>query len=398
MKLKKCLALALALILMASLAACGSKEGAVFVQSVEQLSKEGGIAPGDRFAGIVVSENVTEIQKDSDKTIEELYVKSGDDVKAGDKLFSYDVEELQLTLDKQRLEKEQLEASIENYKSQIVELEKQYKRAGTRDKLQYAVQIQTTQVDQKEAELNLKTKEAEVQKSETLLKNSTVVSPVDGRVQEISENGTDNNGNPLPYITIQQAGAYRVKGVLGELQRGGIVEGNRIRILSRVDSTKSWMGTVSLVDYENPTQGQGKNDGYISFNGSSDEMTTGSRYPFYVNLDSSDGLLLGQHVYLELDTGDEQSTGLSISESFITYDDDGNPFVWAEKGHKLEKRSVTLGDYNDMQGTYVITEGLTAEDFIAFPDESCAAGVPTTHTEVVTEESGDNSANTEGGV
>ena len=112
MKLKKCLALSLALILMASLAACGSKEGAVFVQSVEQLSKEGGIAPGDRFAGIVVSENVTEIQKDSDKTIEELYVKSGDDVKAGDKLFSYDVEELQLTLDKQRLEKEQLEASI----------------------------------------------------------------------------------------------------------------------------------------------------------------------------------------------------------------------------------------------------------------------------------------------
>lgn len=395
MKLKKCLALALALILTASLAACGSKEGAVFVQSVEQLSQVGGIAPGDRFAGIVVSENVTEIQKDSDKTIEELYVKSGDDVKKGDKLFSYDVEELQLSLDKQRLEKEQLEASIENYKSQIVELEKQYKRAGTRDKLQYAVQIQTTQVDQKEAELNLKTKEAEVQKSETLLENSTVVSPVDGRVQEISENGTDNYGNPLPYITIQQAGAYRVKGVLGELQRGGIVEGNRIRIISRVDATKTWMGTVSLVDYENPTQGQGKSDYYISFSGS-DEMTSGSRYPFYVNLDSSDGLLLGQHVYLELDTGEEESAGLSISESFLAYDDDGTPFVWAEKGHKLEKRSVTLGDYNEMQGTYVITEGLTAEDFIAFPDESCAAGVPTTHTEVTAPE--DSEADLEGGV
>lgn len=395
MKLKKCLALALALILMASLAACGSKEGAVFVQSVEQLSQVGGIAPGDRFAGIVVSENVTEIQKDSDKTIEELYVKSGDDVKKGDKLFSYDVEELQLSLDKQRLEKEQLEASIENYKSQIEELEKQYKRASTRDKLQYSVQIQTTQVDQKEAELNLKTKEAEVQKSETLLENSTVVSPVDGRVQEISENGTDNYGNPLPYITIQQAGAYRVKGVLGELQRGGIVEGNRIRIISRVDSSKTWMGTVSLVDYENPTQGQGKSDYYISSSGT-DEMTSGSRYPFYVNLDSSDGLLLGQHVYLELDTGDAESTGLSVSESFLAYDDDGNPFVWAEKGHKLEKRSVTLGDYNEMQGTYVITEGLTAEDFIAFPDENCVAGAPTTHTEVTAPENSE--ADLEGGV
>ena len=387
MKLKRSLALCLILALAVSLAACGSKEGAGYVQSVEELSKVGGIAPGDRFAGMVVSENVTEIQKDSDKTIEELYVKSGDDVKAGDKLFSYDVEELQLTLDKQRLEKEQLEASIENYKSQIEELEKQYKRAGTRDKLQYAVQIQTNQVDQKEAELNLKTKEAEVKKSEELLENATVVSPVDGRIQEISENGTDNYGNPLPYITIQQAGAYRVKGVLGELQRGGIVEGDRIRILSRVDNSKVWMGTVTLVDYENPTQGNGKNDYYIS--SSSDEMTSGSRYPFYVELDTSEGLLLGQHMYLELDTGDGESTGLSISSAFIAYDDDGTTYVWAESGRKLEKRTVTLGEYNMMQDTYEILEGLTAEDFIAFPDpESCASGVPTTHTETITQESG----------
>ena len=387
MKLKRSLAILLILALAVSLAACGSKEGAVYVQSVEELSKVGGIAPGDRFAGMVVSEHVSEIQKDTDKTVEELYVKSGDDVKAGDKLFSYDVEELQLTLDKQRLEKEQLEASIENYKSQIEELEKQYKRAGTRDKLQYAVQIQTNQVDQKEAELNLKTKTAEVEKSEKLLENSTVLSPVDGRVQEISENGTDNYGNPLPYITIQQAGAYRIKGVLGELQRGGIVEGDRIRIVSRVNSSQVWMGTVTLVDYENPTQGNGKNDYDIS--SSSDEMTSGSRYPFYVELDTSEGLLLGQHVYLELDTGEEESAGLSISSAFIAYDDDGTTYVWAENGRKLEKRTVTLGEYNMMQDTYEILEGLTGEDFIAFPDpESCAPGVPTTHTETVTQESG----------
>ena len=386
MKLKRSLAILLILALAVSLAACGSKEGSVYVQSVEELSKVGGIAPGDRFAGMVVSEHVSEIQKDTDKTVEELYVKSGDDVKAGDKLFSYDVEELQLTLDKQRLEKEQLEASIENYASQLEELEKQYKRAGTRDKLQYAVQIQTTQIDQKEAELNLKTKTAEVEKSEKLLENSTVLSPVDGRVQEISENGTDNYGNPLPYITIQQAGAYRIKGVLGELQRGGIVEGDRIRIVSRVNSSQVWMGTVTLVDYENPTQGNGKNDYYIS---SSDEMTSGSRYPFYVELDTSEGLLLGQHVYLELDTGEEESAGLSISSAFIAFDDDGTTYVWAESGRKLEKRAVTLGQYNMMQDTYEILEGLTAEDFIAFPDpESCASGVPTTHTETVTQESG----------
>lgn len=391
MKLQKILALALAICLTLTLAACGGKEGAVFVQSVKELGGMGGIAPGDRFVGIVVSENVAEIKKDQDKTVEELLVKEGDDVKTGDKLFSYDVEQLQLTLDKQRLEKEQLEATIENLTSQIEDLEKQYKRAGTRDKLQYAVQIQTNQVDLKEAELNLKTKEAEVAKSEEILENSTVVSPVDGRVTQISESGTDDYGNPLPYISIQQAGAYRVKGTLGEMQRGGIIEGDRIRILSRTDST-TWTGTVTLVDYESPVQGN-PNSMYSS--GKGDEMANASRYPFYVELDNNDGLLLGQHVYMEKDTGDQTVTGVQLSSAFIAYNDDGSAYVWAEKGSKLEKRNIVLGDYNGMTDTFQVTEGLSEEDFIAFPDQYCVEGAPTSHTPVVREEE-DGEAGMEG--
>lgn len=392
MKLQKILALALAICLTLSLAACGGEEGAVYVQQVKELGQMGGIAPGDRFVGIVVSENVAEIKKDQDKTVEELLVKEGDDVKTGDELFSYDVEQLQLTLDKQRLEKEQLEATIENLTSQIADLEKQYKRAGTRDKLQYAVQIQTNQVDLKEAELNLKTKEAEVAKSEEILENSTVVSPVDGRVTQISESGTDDYGNPLPYISIQQAGAYRVKGTLGELQRGGIIEGDRMKILSRTDSS-TWIGTVTLVDYESPVQGNA-NSMYSS--GKGDEMANASRYPFYVALDNNDGLLLGQHVYMEKDTGDNVVTGVQLSSAFIAYNEDGSAFVWAEKGSKLEKRNITLGDYNGMTDTFQVTEGLSEEDFIAFPDQYCVEGAPTSHTPIVREDEEGGEAGMEG--
>ena len=216
MNWKKVQALGLAIVLGAAMCGCGSHGSAVYVQSVASLSGMGGIAPGDRFAGIVVSEHVAEIEKDGEKTIAQLLVKEGDDVKEGDALFSYDTEELQLTLDKQRLELEQLKATIENYKSQITELEKDRKRVSTSDKLQYTIQIQSTQVDLKEAELKLKSKETEVAKSEDILANATVLSPVTGRVQAVNENGTDNNGNPLPYISIQQSGSYRVKGVLGE--------------------------------------------------------------------------------------------------------------------------------------------------------------------------------------
>lgn len=104
MKLKKWMSLALCAVLAVTMTACGSKENAVYVQKVGDLMDMGGIAPGDRFAGMVVSENVTEIQKDGDRTIAELKVKEGDDVRKGQTLFSYDTDELQLTLDKQKLE------------------------------------------------------------------------------------------------------------------------------------------------------------------------------------------------------------------------------------------------------------------------------------------------------
>ena len=50
--------------------------------------------------------------------------------------------------------------------------------------------------------------------------------------------------------------------------------------------------------------------------------------------------------------------------------------MWAQNSKgKLEKRSVTLGEYNTETDTYPVTDGLTAEDYIAFPDESLKAGM-----------------------
>ena len=380
---KKILAALLALTLALSAAACGNDGTGVYVQSVAELSNLGGIAPGDRFAGIVVSENVCEIRKDEDKTVAELLVKEGDDVKEGDVLFSYDTDQLQLSLDKQRLELEKLKVSIENYKDQIEDLKKDEAKAYGSDKLQYTIEIQSLQVDLKEAELNLVAKEKEVAQSEAMLENADITAPVTGRITGIHENGYDNYGNPLPYITIQQSGAYRIKGMLGELQRGGIMEGTRMKIVSRTDESQVWYGTVTLVDYESPSQGS---DMDMYYGNSSDEMTSSSRYPFYVEPETSEGLLLGQHIYMEVDTGEAEQAALAISGAFLCYNEDGSVYVWAEKNGKLEKRSVTVGEYNFMLDTVEILEGLTEEDYIAFHDpELCVEGAPTTREQPVPE-------------
>ena len=379
MKLKLAAALVCALCL--TLSACGGSGTAVYVQSVERLAAMGGIAPGNRFLGMVVSEHTAEINRDADKTIAELLVKEGDDVQEGQALFSYDTEELQLNLDKKNLELEQLKSSIESCKEKIKSLERERSGLSGTAKLQYTVEIQSAQVDQKEAELKLKTKEDEVKKAQELLDNSTVTSPITGRVQKINENDTtDSDGKPAAYITIQQSGAYRVKGVLGELQRGSLKEGDRVKMVPRTEENAAWTGTVTLVDYENPTQGSDTDRYYGS---SSDEMTTASRYPFYVELDSTDGLMLGQHLYIELDTGAD-APGVGISGAFLCYNEDGSAYVWAEKGGKLEKRAVTLGDYDPMTDVQKITEGLSLEDYIAYPDpELCRSGAPTTHDQPV---------------
>ena len=379
-------AAALCLALGLVLTGCGSKDKAVYVQQVSSLT---GVSSQDRFSGLVVSENLTEIKKDSDKQVAELMVKEGQDVKEGDALFSYDTDQLQLNADKLDLEREQLSSSLEDYQTQIGELEREREKVGANQKLQYTIQIQSAQVSLKEAELNLKTKEAELEKARQLLENATITSPVAGRVQSINESGTDSQGNPAAYITIQQAGAYRVKGTIGELQQGAISEGDRIKLTSRLDSSKTWLGTVTLVDYENPVKNE--NNYYMS---GSDSGESASKYPFYVELDSIDGLIMGQHLYMERYVEGEDASGVIVSSAYICYEDDGSAYVWAENSRsKLEKRAITLGDYNENTDNYQVADGLSETDYIAFPDEQyCHVGAPTSHTPVIYEDEQENGA------
>ena len=113
---------------------------------------------------------------------------------------------------------------------------------------------------------------------------------------------------------------------------------------------------------------------------SSDSQTSTSTYPFYVNLDSSDGLMLGQHVYIEMDEGQEsQKTGIWLSEVYIVDADTDSPYVWAaDKKGKLEKRSVILGQHDEELGEYEIADGLSKDDCIAYPSDILEEGMSTT--------------------
>ena len=393
MRIKTVIAVLLAVTLAAGLCACSGGGGeTVYAQSVRSLNGMGAVGIVDRFAGMAVSGRTKEIKKDPSLTVEEIKVEEGQLVQAGDVLFTYSNESASLSVDEARLEIERLKNKIDVANAQITELTKERDAAASSDKLGYTLEIQGLQADVKETQYTIGVKEKALKALEAALADTQVKSDVAGRVTSINSSGeVGEDGSEKPFITIVEVGNLRVKGVINEMNRGALNEGDAVTIRSRTDETRTWKGTIQSIDWENAEQGS-RNE-YSYYEGGSDEMTTSSRYPFYVSVDEPDGLIIGQHVYIEPgEAVNAWSDQLMLPASFINDADDA-PWVWAVNGRdKLEKREITLGDYDEMTDEYAILTGLTADDYVAFPDESLQPGMKAEKTDGVVPMDGDGFA------
>lgn len=157
------------------LSGCGAESGeTVTVESVAMITGMGYIGAADSYAGKVVSGETAEIKKAADKTVLEVLVEEGDMVSEGDVLFSYDMEAMQLSLDKLQIEKESLENTISAAQSEIAELQKQKNAASSSQQLSYTLQIDARQADKHEAEYNLALKEREIAAMEADMENTEI--------------------------------------------------------------------------------------------------------------------------------------------------------------------------------------------------------------------------------
>ena len=356
--------IALGAALMRGLTGCG-RQAQINVEQAGMLTTAA--TSSDNFAGVVVSEYVVEIDRDAEKQIEELYVSVGDEVRINEKLFEYDTDTLSLTVDKQELELDKLEQQIKDLTTQKKNLENQIKKEKDKSvKATLELQLRSVSADLTQATYDKNALQTEIKYNKSMLTNAAVRSPIKGTVRSINENGS-------PYITIQQAGSYQVKGVLNELSlNAGIMEGVGVTILSRTDPTVFWTGVVSLVDYNSADS----NEYDEMYGGGYDTgMSTSTSYPFYISLDNTNGLLLGQHVYIQISAAALSDELLRIPEGYImdvTMDEETwltTGTVWGVDMETLElvKTTVTLGEYDPTYGTYVILDGITAESYLADP-------------------------------
>ncbi len=355
----------------------GGSSGGVYVQSVRDLTA--GLSSVTRYSGVAESQKTEKVARDGQKTIKEIFVSAGDAVKKGDKLFSYDLELLQLDVQEAQLEIESIQTAISTANAQIQQYQRERSGASSSDRLAYDAQIQQLQAEINSRNYELKTKQAEFERKQKDLQNADVVSPVDGTIEAVGtlEEALDAENT---MVTVRNGGDLRIKGSVSEQNIMSISVGDPVVVRSRVDRDQTWAGTIESID----TGSAQKNDNDYYYEGGSGDRAT--FYSFYVDLESADGIIIGQHVTIEPDFGQGAArTGIWLSSGFIV-DPDGEAFVWtANSRMKLEKRPVTLGEYDADLDEYQILDGLSEDDLIAWADETCYAGANAT-TELVWDE------------
>lgn len=366
--------------LLSGVGASGQK---VYVQPVSEILGFGTAGVQNRYAGVIESQKTLKIELDPSKTLAEVFVKEGDEVKAGDPLFSYDVDELKLNLEQLNLDLESTKSSITTMQEQIAALKREKASAPQSEQLQYTIQIQTLEVNIMQAEYTIKTKTAEVEKAKNAIEHAVVTAEMDGVVRELNQSGGEQqpnygDGSQSSFMTITATGSFRVKGLVGEQFVYMLSEGMPVIIRSRTDENAIWRGTIQLIDIANPVKGN-NNMMYYDGMASQDDTTSASKYPFYVELESSENLLMGQHVYIEPDMGQgAQKEGIWLPSAYLILEDE-KAFVYAASSWgKIEKRSIELGEYDEMADSYEILKGINLEDRIAFPEDFIQAGMGVT--------------------
>ena len=130
---RKWIALLTAVSLAAGLSGCGKTVNtSVSVQSVAMICGFTVLTQSQQFTGVVSPGKEQGVSRDSERKISTVYVKVGDQVKEGDRLFTYDSEQTKNSLERAKLELEEqknAQDSKENEKSQLEAAQKKAKQS-----------------------------------------------------------------------------------------------------------------------------------------------------------------------------------------------------------------------------------------------------------------------------
>ncbi len=370
----------------------GSDESKAYVESVGELTGLGSAnGMSNRYTGEVEAQDSWKISLQSDMTVAKCYVNVGDEVKKGDKLFSYNTEELKLNKEKKELEVETLTNEMNQLTKDIAGYQNDLKSASASEKIELQTQILTAQTTIKKNEFTIKSSKEEIKTLEKNIKDATVKSKMAGLVKSINKSlgesssdgedtsDYDSGSGDSTYMTILALGDYRIKGKVSETNVWSLTEGDPVIIRSRVDENVTWTGTISKIKTDTNADSDSQESTESDYDMGETSKESASEYNFYVKLDEDEGLMLGQHVLIEIDNGqNDQQSGMWLDAAYLHKEKD-QFYVWADNGKdRLTLRKVKTGNYNEDLDQYEILSGLTIKDYIACDAESLHENMRTT--------------------
>lgn len=352
----------------------------VYVMTLDEIMGANSSYSSDVFMGVVEGQETSSVTKSTERELDTIFVSEGDTVEKGTPLFSYKTDNLEAENVQYGFDIEGYNLSIQECNDDIAKKQKELdKITGDTDedkdkKEALANEIAGLNTDIKIAQNSIDQTNAKIEENNRKINNSVVKSSVSGVVTKIADD-TNPYTTDGSFITILGASEMRIKGQINEQNVWAINVDEPVTLRSRVDASQTWTGTITKIDTESK---QENTDSMYSYGGSSENSST--KYPFYVTLDDSEGLMMGQHVYIELGKTDapemDFSDGTYIYDYYISYEEDGTPFLWVEDGNRLAKQTIELGDYYEEQMVYAVS-GIDKDTKIAYPMDDYKEGMKT---------------------
>ncbi|WP_088013156.1 efflux RND transporter periplasmic adaptor subunit [Gottfriedia acidiceleris] len=311
-------------------------------------------------------------------SINEIFVKEGDTVTKGQKLFSYEDTTIAAEIGQAEVNKKLAETTVTQKSEQISSLEKDIQNAisvsssnttgvntnttdenatnttNTPEIQSLQAQLNTAKEELNAAQLKVEQYTLEAEKLKAQQESLTVNSNNDGVVLNLNKSiGQGYKATDKQQISIMQIASnepFQIEGMLTEEEKAKVEPGQSIKVSSKVIANKSWKGSISEVSNYPMNDTSTKQD----------KNTKKEAIPYYsfrATLDSQEKLYPGYETKLDIIV--QSKDLLAVPETSIK-GSGKSKYVYVLKKGTIYKQKVKTGQ---KQGKYVaILKGVKEGD------------------------------------